>query len=200
MPFPSADALEASVAVHFPAGEPNRLGRLIEALTLMLADRGVPGREVVVCCIGTDRSTGDAFGPLTGQLLERAWRRPGAVIGTIADPLHALNLSERTAHLSGVETPLVIAVDAALGALDAIGTIHLVPRGLEPGQGVGKEIPRIGELSLTATVNVQAGPMSAQVLQSTRLHLVQQLAQTAGYALIGAMRRLERAGSLNAAA
>lgn len=186
--------------ICFPADDPRRLLGLTEALTGLLGERGAPARGLVVCCIGTDRSTGDAFGPLVGQTLERAWRRPGAVVGTIAEPLHALNLAERTAHLRVGAPPVVVAVDAALGPLRSVGAVHLSPDGLRPGEGVGKEIARLGELAITATVAVQAGALSPQVLQSTRLHLVQQLAELVGYGLIGAVRRLERARRLEAAA
>lgn len=186
---------ETDSVQSFPPDMPNRVFHLGEALVRELSERGIPGRPLVACCIGTDRSTGDAFGPLVGQALARSWRRPGAVIGTIAEPLHALNMDERTTHLRR-GAPLVIAVDAALGPLASVGTIHMVPAGVQPGQGVGKSIPVLGELSITATVNVQAGAMSSQVLQSTRLHLVQQLAETVSHAMLGAIRRLERGRAL----
>lgn len=172
---------------------------LAEAITRSLIGAGAPGRPLVVCCIGTDRSTGDALGPLVGHMLERAWRRPGSVIGTLESPLHALNLAERTAHLRGPEPPLVVALDAALGPLDSVGAIHLRPRGVVPGEAVGKSIPSLGEISITATVNVQAGALSNQVLQSTRLHLVHGLADLIAGALLGAVRRLERSSAALAA-
>lgn len=186
--------------LHFRSDQPARLAGLTEALTRLLSERGAPGRGIVACCIGTDRSTGDAFGPLVGQALARHWRAPGAVIGTVAEPLHALNMAERTAHLSGEQTPIVIAIDAALGALASVGSVALSDQGIRPGEGVGKDIPRLGEIAITGIVNVQAGALSAQVLQSTRLFLVQQLAELVSFALLGASRRLERARQLAAVA
>ena len=50
-------------------------------------------RSTVVLCIGTDRATGDALGPLVGSLLSNsqcAYR----VYGTLQHPVHALNLND----------------------------------------------------------------------------------------------------------
>ena len=45
------------------------------------------------------------------------------------------------------------------------------------------ELPEFGVLSVTATLNVAAGALDAQVLQSTRLYLVHSMAETIGAAL-----------------
>ena len=148
-------------------------------------------RPIVFACIGTDRSTGDALGPLVGQRLLRLGFRPDAVIGSLEEPLHAMNLEERLTPLVNRGTrPLIVAVDAALGAISSVGTVRLRRGGLLPGQGVGKTLPSIGELALAATVNVQAGALDVQVLQSTRLFLVQQLAELIGTACWWAHRNV----------
>ena len=61
-----------------------------------------------------------------------------------------------------------------------------------PGQGVGKDLPQVGELAITATVNIQAGAMDVQILQSTRLYVVQELAEMIGVACWWAHRSLAR--------
>ncbi|HWH14599.1 MAG TPA: spore protease YyaC [Miltoncostaeaceae bacterium] len=174
-------------------GEPSAMVGLAMSLEAALARRGVPERPVVFACIGTDRSTGDALGPLVGQKLRRLGCGPQEVVGTLEHPLHALNLAERiTPLLQDPRRPLLVAVDAALGASANVGSVHLRPGGLRPGQGVGKDLPEVGELSVTATVNIAAGGMDAQVLQSTRLFMVQNLAETIGTACWWAMRSLRR--------
>jgi hypothetical protein len=60
---------------------------------------------------------------------------------------------------------------------------------------VGKDLPRVGEIAVTGTVNVQAGALDAQVLQSTRLFVVQELAETIGTACWWALRNVRRAAS-----
>ncbi|WP_217915211.1 spore protease YyaC [Miltoncostaea marina] len=176
--------------------DPAAVATLSLAVERELDALGAARRPVVVACIGTDRSTGDALGPLVGQRLLRLGFPADAVVGTLAEPLHALNLAERVRPVLGRrDRPLVVAVDAALGASSGIGTVTLRRGGLLPGQGVGKDLPAVGELSLTATVNVQVGALDVQVLQSTRLFLVQELAETIGVALWWAHRSLRRAGS-----
>ena len=80
------------------------------------------------------------------------------------------------------DRPLVVAVDAALGPSTGVGTVHLRAGGPPPGQGVGKDLPQVGEIAVTATVNIQAGAMDVQILQSTRLFVVQELAEMIGVA------------------
>jgi putative sporulation protein YyaC len=178
------------------SGDPSVIVTLSTALAGAITAREGAARPIVFACIGTDRSTGDALGPLVGQKLIRLGCSEREVLGTLERPLHALNLGERLAPVLGSGArPLVIAVDAALGASANVGTIALRPGGLRPGQGVGKDLPEVGELSLTATVNVAAGTLDAQVLQSTRLFLVQEMAETIGTACWWAVRSARRAGA-----
>ncbi|MFN8109680.1 MAG: spore protease YyaC [Thermoleophilia bacterium] len=173
--------------------DPTALARLSAALERAFSARGALHREVVFACIGTDRSTGDALGPLVGQRLSRLGCPDSNVIGTLKEPLHALNLHERLDHLvDDPRNPLVVAVDAALGSVASVGTVSLRPGGLHPGQGVGKRLPQVGEMSITATVNVSAGALDAQVLQSTRLFMVQELAETIATACWWSLRMVRR--------
>ena len=171
--------------------DPSAVATLSMALELELAALGAASRPVSFACIGSDRSTGDALGPLVGQRLERLGHPAERIVGTLEHPLHALNLTERVALMhADPSRPLVVAIDAALGPLRGVGGIALRRGGLQPGQGVGKALPPVGDLALTATVNVQAGALDSQVLQSTRLYLVQSLAETIGTACWWALRSL----------
>lgn len=179
--------------------DPAGLATLSTAIERELEVLGGSRRPIAFACIGTDRSTGDALGPLVGQRLLKLGFDPEAVIGTLEEPLHALNLEERLQPLTApAGGPLIVAVDAALGPMGNVGTVNLRRGGLLPGQGVGKTLPRIGELAVTATVNVQAGGLDVQVLQSTRLFLVQQLAELIGVACWWAHRNVRRAGAESA--
>ncbi|MCU0306400.1 MAG: spore protease YyaC [Thermoleophilia bacterium] len=184
-----------------PKDDPAGLARLSAAVHHELLVRGGPERGVVFACIGTDRSTGDALGPLVGQKLVRLGCATEEVVGTLEDPLHALNLADRLGPVLGAdERPVVVAVDAALGPMASVGAVRMRDGGLRPGQGVGKDLPEIGDLSVTATVNIATGLLEAQVLQSTRLWLVQGLADLIGVACWWGLRRARQDHGLLTAA
>lgn len=74
--------------------------------------------EVSFVCIGTDRSTGDCFGPLVGTLLrEQGWEH---VIGTMEQPCDAYAVEQ--AVLMAENRAVVIAIDACLGKPQSVGT------------------------------------------------------------------------------
>lgn len=127
--------------------------------------------RLVFCCIGTDRSTGDALGPLIGSQLVKSYAFPFDVIGTLEEPLHALNLMDTFNDLQAQEeSPFIIAIDACLSEKNRIGNIIVENGPLFPGKAVKKQLPPIGDISIKGVVNI-GGFMEAQVLQNTRLHL-----------------------------
>lgn len=123
--------------------------------------------QVTFLCIGTDRSTGDALGPLTGsRLLEYGFPH---VIGTMPKPCDAHNLKSRLEDV--LQGQILIAIDACLGHPSSVG-FYLGSQGpLRPGQSVGEQLPAVGDYSLAAVVNIQ-GPKPYWTLQSTSLHRV----------------------------
>lgn len=141
---------------------------------LQLSDK----REIVCVCIGTDRSTGDSLGPLVGSILQKnQFHHLGTVYGTLDEPVHALNLSDKV-HLIQQHHPdsFVIAIDACLGQLKSVGSIQVSQGAMKPGAGVNKDLPEVGHLSITGIVNV-SGFMEYLVLQNTRLSLVMNMAE-----------------------
>jgi len=135
-------------------------------------------RPAVILCIGTDRSTGDALGPLIGTHLSRLNLPQLQVYGTLDEPVHATNLEENIRIIQQrFSNPFVIAVDACLGRLDSIGCITLSDGPLKPGAGVHKQLPEVGEAHLTGIVNV-GGFMEYMVLQNTRLNLVWRMSES----------------------
>lgn len=143
-----------------------------ELTTSLLAD----GDDLVVLCIGTDRCTGDALGPLIGSRLQKSGLAHVNVYGTLENPVHATNLQETLEKLrSRHKQPLIIAIDACLGKIDNVGNIMVGKGPLKPGAGVNKDLPAVGDLFITGIVNV-GGFMDYLVLQNTRLYLIIRLA------------------------
>lgn len=133
--------------------------------------------SIVVLCIGTDRSTGDSLGPLTGTLLANMHPRHIHVYGTLHEPVHAINLEDKVDEIYGTfHQPYIIAVDAALGKVDSVGNIFTYNDSLQPGSALNKNLPKVGDASITGVVNV-GGMMEYAVLQSTRLAIVYDMAK-----------------------
>ena len=169
---------------------------MLRSLAVALRDelRGLNAarRDVVIACIGTDRSTGDALGPLVGEALLRLGLPPSMVIGNLRDPLHALNLDRVMTVAHSKAAPLIVAVDAALGPVDQIGAIRVRRGGLRPGEAVGKTLPHVGDLSVTAIVNCSDAGLDARVLQSTRLFVVHELSRLVAAGLWWALGEVRR--------
>ncbi|NLY80214.1 MAG: spore protease YyaC [Lysinibacillus sp.] len=144
--------------------------------------------NLIFCCIGTDRSTGDALGPLTGSFLSN-FQFPFQVIGTLEEPLHAINLALTVEKLQQMTTePFVVAIDACLGREKSIGHIIVQDGPILPGKAVNKELPPIGDISIKGVVNV-GGFMEMLVLQSTRLNVTYSMSNKISRALFLAYQR-----------
>lgn len=138
----------------------------------------------VILCIGTDRLIGDSLGPVVGTLLGQN-RCPFPVYGTLADPVHALNLGDRTAQIrSRYPQAPVIAIDASLGPSHRIGCVSLRPHGLLPGAGVRKKLCCAGDISITGITNGESlQPYLA--LQTARLSTVMAMAEKICTCILG---------------
>ncbi|WP_379131369.1 spore protease YyaC [Paenibacillus sp. sgz500958] len=129
--------------------------------------------QVTFLCIGTDRSTGDALGPLTGsKLLEYGFPH---VTGTLPEPCDANNLLVRLAEIPAGH--IIIAIDACLGPPAAMGYFLASGEPLQPAQSMGVDLPAVGNYSLAAVVDVH-GPKPYRTLQTTPLHRVMTMADT----------------------
>lgn len=150
-------------------------------------------QEVIVICIGSDRSTGDSLGPLIGtKLLERHCRR-FSIYGTLDHPVHAKNLEDTLASIKeNVQHPFIIGVDACLGRSSSVGFMTIAEGPLKPGSAVNKKLPPVGDIHLTGIVNVN-GFMELMVLQNTRLSVVMNMANIISRALARSARWLETA-------
>lgn len=144
-------------------------------------------KELVFVCIGSDRSTGDALGPLTGTKL-KMMNLDSHIYGTLDEPVHATNLAEHIALIQKTfKDPYIIAIDACLGQMDNVGYLSFGRGSVKPGAAVKKDLPPIGDAYITGIVNV-SGFMEHLVLQSTRLNLVMKMADAIARAIAFALR------------
>src|SRR5690554_2831459 len=68
--------------------------KIAGAITILMSALPERDRHRLVLCIGSDRSTGDALGPLVGAYLKQLPIPRTSVWGTLAQPVHALNLEQ----------------------------------------------------------------------------------------------------------
>lgn len=145
--------------------------------------------RLIFCCIGSDRCTGDTLGPLTGSFLKKSVSFPYEVVGSLEDPLHALNLDATLQQLHHHTTkPFIIAIDACLGSEHNLGHIAVQNGPILPGKAVKKQLPPIGDISVKGIVNI-GGFMEMLVLQNTRLHISYAMAEKLSRALLLAAHR-----------
>lgn len=163
------------MTAYYNAFEQGADRKLNQKLCTALHSHCTDSEQIVILCIGTDRATGDCLGPLVGEHL-KGLLPDVPIYGTLAQPVHALNLQETIETIyHKFSQPFIIAVDASLGVPEHIGYATLSHRPLLPGKGVNKKLPAMGNLSITGIVNVAGFPNSV-LLQSTRLYTVMTLA------------------------
>lgn len=150
-------------------------------LYLLVKQESYTGRPIIWLCIGSDRYTGDALGPLIGSHL--AEYTDSIVYGTLDNPVHAGNLVETINEIKRqYHDPLIIAIDACLGKISEIGNIEIWEGGLKAGIAVGNCLPSVGHISVIGVVNA-GGQIGYLDLQSTPLSIVVKLSKTIGTAL-----------------
>ena len=122
----------------------------------------VLGKQPIVLCIGSDRVTGDCLGPIVGQMLTE--RKANAVVyGTLASPVTALNLKDAIGHIKQAHgDKKILAIDSSVGRLADVGKIRIAFGSIAPGSADGKKLPKVGDVSITATVtDPHKTPLSA---------------------------------------
>ncbi|MGL5647989.1 MAG: spore protease YyaC [Clostridium sp.] len=141
-------------------------------------------RDIIILCIGTDRCTGDSLGPLVGDNLLLENVNNFYILGTLENPIHAKNLTYSLRKINlHFKNPYIIAIDAALSNLSNVGKINLKESPLSPGLALNKDLPSVGDLSVTGIVNL-SGNFEYLMLQNTRLYTVMLLAKTISKSII----------------
>lgn len=143
-----------------------------------LKDIYISQRPIIFLCIGSDRSTGDSLGPLIGYKLNNLNLNNVHIYGSLLNPVHSKNLvSTLTEINSTYDNPYIVAIDACLGQLKNVGKIFISNKPLRPGLALNKDLPQVGNMSITGIVNISGG-FDFIILQNTRLFAVMQIADS----------------------
>ncbi|WP_371368719.1 hypothetical protein SRRS_21830 [Sporomusa rhizae] len=163
--------------------------QLYEHLMMLLKHQeGLHLRPLIALCIGSDRYTGDALGPLIGTHLEE--HTECYVYGTLEHPVHAGNFIETLNIINNRHHhPVIIAIDACLGKSYEIGNVEVWQGGLAAGIAVGNRLPTVGDISVIGVVNAQS-QIGYLDLQSTPLSKVMKLSNAIGEAIAEAINMI----------
>lgn len=161
---------------YYNAKEPYSIYDFCRTLSHLIKKKADTKQKIILLCIGSDRATGDCLGPIIGYKLTKLNYSNLIIYGTLSHPVHAKNLNQ-TLEKAKKEHPdgIMIAIDASLGSNNHIGYITLGEGSLNPGVGVDKELPSVGDISITGIVNI-SGMLNHMLLQTTRLDTVMELA------------------------
>jgi putative sporulation protein YyaC len=119
--------------------------------------------EPLFICIGSDHHLLDCFGPLTGTMLT-AVADDLPVFGTLDHPLHAQNLVKEIRGIKKFHAEKIeIAIDASVGNEEEIGIIQLRQGSLLPGKALAKNLPPVGQYSITGVVDVRLSSQTARI-------------------------------------
>jgi putative sporulation protein YyaC len=179
--------MEVQVRFDQPGAQSILSSQLAQAL------KDIDYSHLVCLCIGTDRSTGDALGPLVGTFLSESGIPHVEIHGTLNHPIHATNL-EKTLELITQKdpAPFILAIDACLGKVNEIGWIKMGKGPMYPGQSLKKNLLPVGHFYLKGVVNAIGSPVSF-VLQNTRLNVVYGMAKLIAHSLREALNQTKNA-------
>lgn len=164
--------------VIFDALSENCIFNIREVVSSEILQAVKENKEIIILCVGTDRSTGDSLGPIVGDKLKFLVRDNVYIYGNLEYPVHAKNIAEiNELILKTYSNPYIIAIDASLGNLQDVGKVIIESKPLSPGLALNKKLPSVGHLSITGVVNI-SGSLEFMVLQNTRLYIVMKLAET----------------------
>ncbi len=133
-------------------------------------------RAIILVCVGSDLVLGDSLGPLVGTMLKKKNVR-SYVYGTLHSPITAKEIEHAKIHLRQMHpNALIVALDAAVGSTDEVGSIKVIDKGLKPGLGVNKNLSEIGDISIIGVVAPKSDK-NYNLYNLTRLNLIYKMAE-----------------------
>lgn len=145
--------------------------------------------DIVFVCIGTDKNTGDSYGPLVGMYLKEHCVKN--VYGELQNTVNAKNIGDvyekiKTNHPNG----FIVCIDACGVKKDNIGKILYKNKSLEPGSGLNKNLGKYGDYSILGGIYDQEEDFPFLVLQNTSLAMVVNLAKETCNSIVELLERL----------
>lgn len=155
--------------------EDNAIDNIAQAIVSSVQPEG--DQKIPILCIGTDKSSGDSFGPFVGTFINQKRLTNFEAYGNLEHPVHNRNLVEYIEMLEK-RYEFIIALDCAIGKSENIGKIQINQGPLQPGSGIGFNLPSVGAINICGIVGTQGVDhgMTLSLLNSVRLNLVIRMA------------------------
>lgn len=157
--------------------------------------------NIILLCIGTDRITGDCFGPIVGSILINKLKNYNIpnidVIGCLEDNVSFQKIENRLLpKLSQYKNPLIISIDAALSNTNNVGEIFVKNSGIELGRSLNKRHKIFGDISIKAVVgkNMKCNQENFRILQNIPLNKVMKLSNLVANGIIDVMYKKVQSG------
>ncbi len=149
--------------------------------TLYAMTNGRCFSEVICLCIGTDRATGDSFGPLVGYKLECLYKGNEciSIIGNLNETVNSSNINEIMRQIENTyENPFIIAIDSAISNYRNPGDIIVSSESVSLAAGLSRRIECIGDMSIKGVVARKSNNprCNLNLIQNARLNLVMNMA------------------------
>ena len=152
-------------------------------------------KEYVFLCVGSDKMTGDCFGPLVGSKLEKSFENYQIfnihILGTLKNPVCYQNMVEIVQKIKNIENETcVIVIDAALSREENVGKIYISQQKTVLGKSIGKQKIAIGDISIKAVVGKDLNiPIHIlQMLQNISLQFVMNMAEIVADSIFEVMK------------
>ena len=157
--------------------------------------------NIIFVCIGTDRITGDCFGPIVGSILlnkKIKYKIPNVqILGCLEENVNFSKIEEKVIpQILKYEKPLVISIDAALSEQCNIGKIYIKNEGMELGKSLNKHMELFGDISIKAVVgkNMKSNKENFTILQNISLNEVIRLSNLVANGIIEVMNKKNKCG------
>lgn len=142
----------------------------------------VPFSDYIFLCVGSDKITGDSFGPIVGYNLEKLFKNYYnniKIIGTLENPISGVNLKNEINKIyKTYKNPCIIAIDSALSKNEDIGKIIVTDKKMKFGKSINKKTIEVGNISIKGIValDYKNPRYNFNELQKTSLNIVLKLA------------------------
>jgi putative sporulation protein YyaC len=145
-------------------------------------------KHIYVVGIGSNLISGDSLGPFVGTLLRNTFPDHLTVLGNLECPMDATTIVPEISRRIFPKNSFVISIDSVLGSVDFVNSIVLRHGPLQPGLGLGQDLPSIGDCSVMGVVLTNEAVLGSALLY-TNLHLIYTMAMNIAKGISLAVRQ-----------